>query len=156
MLVAIDTGILIRVVNRTDPQHTDVRAAVRTVHDRGDTMVTALQNMAEFWNVCTRPDTARDGYGLSVAGTARKARILERWFAILPDLTDTYQTWRRLVETHEVKGVQVHDARLVAWMTGHGISDILTLNARDFTRYPDIRPCTPAEVLAPPETTTEP
>jgi len=34
-----------------------------------------------------------------------------------------------------VSGVQVHDARLVAAMTVHGVTHILTLNPTDFARY---------------------
>jgi hypothetical protein len=39
---------------------------------------------------------------------------------------------------HRVSGAQVHDARLVAAMLAHGISHLLTLNDRDFTRYSSI------------------
>jgi predicted nucleic acid-binding protein len=39
---------------------------------------------------------------------------------------------------HEVSGVQVHDARLVAAMQVHGAARILTFNVKDFSRYMDI------------------
>ena len=55
MAVLADTGILVRLLERTDPQHAVVRQAVRTLRARGARLVTAPQNMAEFWNVCTRP-----------------------------------------------------------------------------------------------------
>jgi hypothetical protein len=35
-------------------------------------------------------------------------------------------------------GVQVHDARLVAAMLVHEVTYLLTLNKRDFMRYPGI------------------
>ena len=46
-----------------------------------------------------------------------------------------YPHWRRLVREAEVSGVQVHDARLVAWMQAYDINYILTLNPEDFRRY---------------------
>jgi hypothetical protein len=44
---------------------------------RVDELVMATQNLAEFWNVCTRPATARGGLGLSIAETDRRLSVLE-------------------------------------------------------------------------------
>lgn len=66
MLFLVDSGILLRLVNRSDAEHAKVRAALRLLKQRGDSLVTAAQNMSEFWNVCTRPASARGGYGLSL------------------------------------------------------------------------------------------
>ena len=52
------------------------------------------------------------------------------------------------VATHAVIGKQVHDARLAALMASYRLKRILTLNPRDFTRYPTIEPLTPTDVLA--------
>ena len=49
-----------------------------------------------------------------------------------------YPEWRKLLVQHEVKGIQVHDARLVAGMKIHGIDRILTYNQGDFKRYAGI------------------
>jgi predicted nucleic acid-binding protein len=143
MLVALDSGILLRVLHRTDPQHSAVRRAVRTLRGRGDTLVTAPQNVAEFWNVTTRPATARGGLGLSLQEAQHRLRIIERLFQVLPDQPAAYSIWKQLVSRHGVMGVQVHDARLVAWMESHAVSHILTLNAADFARYQTITALTP-------------
>ena len=153
MLVLLDTGILLRLLDRGDPLHGTVRGAVRSLRARGDTLVIAAQNAAELWNVCTRPATARGGLGLSVFETDRRLRILERLFPVVPDSAAAYHVWRGLLVTHGVQGVQVHDARLVAVMLLHGISHVLTLNGSDFSRYPGIVPVDPASLVAPPPTT---
>jgi predicted nucleic acid-binding protein len=75
----------------------------------------------------------------------RRVRLIERLVRILPDTADAYRKWRGLVVTHAVRGVQVHDARLVAWMLAHGVTHILTLNGTDFVRYPGITVLAPAE-----------
>jgi predicted nucleic acid-binding protein len=150
MLVLVDTGILLRLLDRADPQHADIRSAIRALKSRGDTFTTAPQNVAEFWNVCTRPASARGGYGLPVGETDRRVRLIERVIGVLPDTADAYRLWRQLVTNHAVQGVQVHDARLVAWMQAHGLTHVLTLNAADFARYAGITPLTPADVLASP------
>ncbi len=135
MRVLIDTGVLLRLLDRSDPLHAHIRQALRDLRGRGDVAVVSAQNIAEFWNVCTRPATARGGYGLSVAETDRRVRVLERLFPVLTENAGSYRIWRSLVVSHGVQGVQVHDAWLVAVMLAHGVDHILTLNAADFTRY---------------------
>jgi len=56
----------------------------------------------------------------------------------LPDSALTHSTWRQLVPAHNVLGVKVHDAWLVAAMKTHGVNQILTFNGSDFARYGDI------------------
>jgi predicted nucleic acid-binding protein len=147
MLVLLDTGILLRLANRADALHGVVRAAVRALKCRAETLVTASQNIAEFWNVCTRPATARGGFGLSIAETAKKLRLVERLVRVLPDTPASYPLWKQFVIAHSVSGVQVHDARLVALMTAQGVTHLLTLNAPDFNRYPGIVAISPGDLL---------
>jgi predicted nucleic acid-binding protein len=149
MLVLADSGILLRLVNRTDPLHSVVRAAVRIVRGRGDTIVSAFQNVAEFWNVCTRPASARGGLGLSVAETHKRLRLIERFVRIIRDTPAAYPLWKQLVVTNAVVGVQAHDARLIALMLVHGATHILTLNVADFGRYQGITAFSPQSVAIP-------
>jgi predicted nucleic acid-binding protein len=149
MLTANDTGILLRLLDRTDSNHGAIRQALRLLRARGDEPVTSPQNVAEFWAVCTRPMAARGGFGLSVQETERRVRLLERLFRVLPDSSAGYQVWRRLVVQYGVHGVQAHDARVVAWMQTYGITQLLTLNVSDFARYPGITASTPQDILSP-------
>jgi predicted nucleic acid-binding protein len=135
MRVLIDTGVLLRLLDRGDPAHAAIRQALRGLNSRGDLPVTAAENVAEFWNVCTRPASARGGYGPSVAETDKRLRLLERLFPVLTDVPGTYALWRQLVVAYGVQGVQVHDARLVALMQTHSLTHLLTLNPADFARY---------------------
>jgi len=65
---------------------------------------------------------------------------------LLPDSLATFKEWRRLVVTHSVNGVEVHDAKLVASMNTYGITHLLTFNVADFKRYPGIVVVSPADV----------
>jgi predicted nucleic acid-binding protein len=147
MLVLLDTGVLLRLLDRSDPLHATIRHAVRVLRSRGETLVFTAQNAAEFWNVCTRPHTARGGLGLSVTEAERRLRHIERIFRVLPDDGAAYSIWRNLLVKQAVRGVQVHDSRLVALMQAHGITHVLTLNGGDFARYPGIVPISPASLL---------
>jgi predicted nucleic acid-binding protein len=148
MDVLADSGILLRLLEPSDPLHTTIEQAVRVLHTRDDRIVIAPQNVAEFWNVCTRPPAARGGYGLSIAETNRRLTILESVFSVLAEPPTTYQLWRSLVVTHAVHGKQVHDARIVAVMQALGITHVLTLNDADFARYAGITAVTPASLVA--------
>jgi predicted nucleic acid-binding protein len=147
MTYLVDTNILLRFLNRADPDYTPTRAAVRILKARGDEVVTAAQNLAEFWNVLTRPTTARGGYGLSAGEAERRLNLIEHHFPLLPDSAAAYVEWKRLVVAYGVVGVQVHDARLVALMKVHGTSHVLTLNKSDFAGYSGITAVNPEDIL---------
>jgi hypothetical protein len=61
---------------------------------------------------------------LSSAETDARAKIIEASFRFLPDSAHVHAEWRRLVIQYSVAGVQVHDARLVASMLVHTVSNI--------------------------------
>lgn len=137
MSYLLDTNILIRLANPSDVDSIMVRSVVEGLIEQGESLCFAAQNLVEFWNVCTRP-IGKNGLGLSVAGTDAKATIVEARFRFLPDSVSVHSQWRRLVVQHSVSGIQVHDAKLAAFMMVHSVPKILTLNDRDFRRYTGI------------------
>lgn len=78
--------------------------------------------------------------------TEMRLRLLKRHFPVLPDSPSVYEKWKGLVLAHKVIGVNVHDARLVAAMLVHGITNILTANVKDFSRYPRISAVAPTKI----------
>src|SRR4051794_34527897 len=112
MQVLTDTGILLRLFEPSDPLYAIIDQAVNALRTRGDKLVTTWQNAAEFWNVCTRPATARGGLGLDTAEAGRRLRILESTFSLLADHPSAYTLWAGLIVAHAVQGKQVHDAKL--------------------------------------------
>ena len=144
-----DTNILVRVSQRADPSYGMVRAALISLRGAGARLCFTSQNLAEFWNVCTRP-APQNGYGLSIAETDRRAELIESSFTLLPDNEQVHTVWRRLVVVHSVVGVKVHDARLVAAMHVHGVAHLLTLDEQDFTRYSGITVVHPRQLASRP------
>lgn len=141
-----DTNILLRLLQRGDPDHSVVRSSLRTLQQRREEVCFLPQNLVEFWRACTRP-TSVNGFGLSVSETDRWAKVIERLFTLLPDRPEIHAQWRKLVVEYNVSGVQVHDARLAAAMHVHGLQHLLTLNAVDFNRYPNIVAVHPADIV---------
>jgi predicted nucleic acid-binding protein len=146
MPVLIDTNILLRFLEPSDPEYGLVREAVESLTARGESLCFASQNLVEFWNVCTRP-ISKNGLGLTPAQTDERATLIESRFRLFPDNERVHSEWRRLVFAHSVAGVQVHDARLVAAMMVHGVSRLLTLNDRDFGRYSGISAVHPRDIV---------
>lgn len=141
----IDTNILLRLSRLDDPRHQVIKAALKDLNGRGAGLYFSLQNIAEFWNVCTRP-AEHNGYGLSIAETNKFVEQLERTMTFLPDTERVYSIWRQLVLAKNVRGVQVHDARLAAIMQAYGLTHILTLNQPDFLRYTNIQAIHPSQI----------
>jgi predicted nucleic acid-binding protein len=142
----VDTGVLLRLVDTLAPDHLDARRAVKTLRARGDKLLVAPQNVAEFWNVSTRPQSARGGYGRSLEETERCVAFFERYATVLPETPAAYSEWRRLVTSYGVSGVAVYDARLVAVMLTSNVPHVLTLNPRDFERFEGVVVSTPADI----------
>jgi predicted nucleic acid-binding protein len=143
MVYLLDTGVLLRLFDRSDPNCPIIRRAIWDRRKAGDRFVVSVQNIAEFWNVSTRPASSRGGYGLTVTKAEQRLRVLERACVVVPDSQNLYPVWRRLITSRSVMGAKVHDARIVAWMMTHAISHIVTLNVPDFARYPEIDAVTP-------------
>jgi predicted nucleic acid-binding protein len=146
ILHLLDSNILLRLFHRSDPQHALVRHAVRTLWARGDRFCYTSQILGEFWNVCTRPGAARGGFGLSVAETDRRLRLIERLYFLLLDTSAVHAEWRRLLVAHAVTGVQVHDTRIVVAMSVHGVAHLLTFNGGDFARFSGVTAQHPRDI----------
>ena len=142
----VDSNILLRWVKPDDRDYPLVVSAIDAILADGGVLCYTSQNVAEIWNTCTRP-LDQNGFALSPRETDRRARAFEDKLQFLPDSVAVHQEWRALLVSHNVSGVQVHDARLAAAMRVHGIQRVLTFNERDFARYPDIQAVHPRALV---------
>jgi predicted nucleic acid-binding protein len=130
----VDTSILLRAFDANSENYRSIRRAFRNALEENTSLVVTVQNLAEFWNVATRP-LDKNGQGLSIERVKRRVEIIERFCEIVSEDAASYQHWKRIVEQYAVQGVKVHDARLVSVMIQSGLTSILTLNEADFERY---------------------
>lgn len=143
----IDTNILLRVASRSGTDYPLVDRALAHLAEQGTNLHYTLQNMAEFWNVMTRPKV-RNGFEFSLAEAEREIRVIELGMTLLPDNATVYSQWRKIIVQYGVSGVQVHDARLAAAMYVHGVTHILTLNVADFSRFAGLSALHPQNAAA--------
>lgn len=130
----LDANILLRLTNVADPQFAEADRAVNALHARGHRLCVTPQCLIEFRNVATRPADV-NGLGLSVPAAEVLMTGYEALFAMLDETPDIYPAWKALVSAAGVIGKQVHDARLAAVCSVHGVAAILTFNVRDFSRF---------------------
>ena len=149
MSYLLDTGILLRLINKHDALHPDVTLAVAMLAGHDEKLFETTQNIAELWNVSTR-SVQENGLGLSAADVLRCVELeIELTCVILREHRRHYAELKRLAAVHQFRGKQVHDARLVAAMLTWRVESILTLNERHFRRYgvEGIQVVTPQELL---------
>ena len=142
----IDTNVMWRRFAMGDSKYQITNFALDSLLLRGDTLNISSQNLIEFQAIATRPVEV-NGLGLTTRLAGHNALEMIELFTFLPDTPDIYPHWRRLVDDHDVKGNQVHDARIVAVMLSHNIMHIVTFNHSHFSRFTVIVALTPDSLI---------
>jgi predicted nucleic acid-binding protein len=140
----VDTNVILR-LSQPPNVAPKFHRAVRNLQARAVPLYVSFQNIAEYWNVSTRP-TVNNAQELPPAQVRKNLQIIEADFEIITEDRETYERWLQLVVDFKVVDRQVHDARLVAHMLVRGIPALLTSNTKDFTRYPQIQLLDPEQV----------
>lgn len=132
--ILLDTSALVALAVKTHPKNPFVVTTIARHNSLNHNFVIAPQCLYELFVVATRP-TNVNRLGKSPNDVIQDLELFEQAFPLIPDPPDIVQIWKRLVGQHQVSGKPAHDARLVAWMEGHSIHTVFTLNPKDFDRY---------------------
>jgi predicted nucleic acid-binding protein len=97
-------------------------------------LIVAPQCVYEFWVVATRP-VVNNGFGKSPAEANELLEQILNTFQQYDDPPGIVDEWQRLCVAYQIVGKRAHDARIVAYMRGHGIAELLTLNSEDFRSF---------------------
>jgi predicted nucleic acid-binding protein len=146
MRVLVDTNILLRSAQPNHPLCSQATHAVSKLIRQQDAVFFCAQNIAEFWNVATRP-ADRNGLGLSPEEVQQEVSNIEKTLTPLPDVPAIYGAWKQIVAAHKVEGVRVYDARLAAIMSVYSIESVLTFNSLDFERFSNVRVIHPSSLV---------
>ncbi|HEY0429213.1 MAG TPA: type II toxin-antitoxin system VapC family toxin [Pyrinomonadaceae bacterium] len=144
MSYLFDTNIFLRLAEKNSFERQTVLNALRKLRAKNEIVCYTPQVLAEFWNVYTRPQTARGGLGLKQ--TERKANLIQKYFQLLPENLNTFNEWRKLVLDYKISGVSVHDAKLAASMIAHNVQFLMTFNVKDFQRFPMVEVIHPKDI----------
>lgn len=146
MRILLDTNVVLRLGDRGHRMHDAALAAIDWLDANGHECVIVPQVLYEYWVVATRP-REDNGLGMPVADAEAAVSQWVAVFRLLLDERGVFSQWRELVVDNGVRGKNAHDARLVAAMRRHGVTDLLSFNKFDFIRFTAINVFTPAEVL---------
>ena len=146
MICAVDTNVLLRSIDVGHAVQQIALDAMIRLRRRGESLSIFPQNLIEFWAVATRP-VENNGLGLSIAQAEIELISLKTLFMLLLDTPQIFPEWERIVVQHKVSGKQAHDARLVAAMSVHNLTHLLTFNTDDFKRFTAITAINPQSIL---------
>lgn len=138
MSVLLDTNILISLMPVEREHSSLVHKTVRQLLTQGLILHIVPQNLYEFWTVCTRPVGPLNGLGFSTDEALQEINRVKEQFTLLADDQAIYPVWEQLVAEYRITGRRCFDARLVAAMKVHGLTEILTFNDRDFRQFSGI------------------
>lgn len=130
----LDTNVLLRDTDQSSAQHETARTALLNLASTAAPLFVASQVLVEFWAVASRP-MKENGLSLGAPEIERRIAAYLTAFDFVPDTSAIFDEWRRLANAYAPQGKPTHDARLVAAMKVHGLTHILTFNAKDFRRY---------------------
>ena len=136
-MILLDTNILTTAKQPERPQYNQVTNQVLQYIQQKEELIICPQNLYEFYVVATRP-LAQNGFGFSSDYAMNELQDLQNTYSFLNDPPDLFIHWQGIIQQYNTAGKKAHDAKLVAFMNGHGIKQIYTLNAEDFNRYSDI------------------
>ncbi len=146
MKALLDTNILLRAAQPSQPQATEIYKSLTILIEAGCQPCLVPQNIYEFWVVATRP-VSQNGFGLDSSKATQLANECISKFTLLKDERGIFVKWFSLVEQHSVMGKNAHDARLVAAMKRHDISCLITFNKSDFSRFSFVTALAPQDIL---------
>ncbi len=141
----LDTNILLRFCDPASSSHALARQSIAKLLAVGDQIYLTPQSLTEFWVVATRPPEA-NGLGWDTQKTRFEIEQLLDQFPLLVDTPAIFAHWLYLVTAQDIKGKKAHDARFVAIMQTHGITNLLTFNTDDFKSYSGIMLVHPSDV----------
>ena len=148
MRILVDTNLLVRITHFEHVQHPYAIKAIIDLKDAGHELCLVPQVIYEYWAVVTRP-LSQNGMSESIEDAKQNVEELLNYFTLHDDEPRIFDNWFKLVSEHDVKGKPTHDARLVAAMQLHQLQYLLTFNASDFKRFPDIIVLDPQSLTLP-------
>lgn len=132
--VLVDTNVLLEATAPARDLHSAGRGVFDEWPNRGVRLCLSGQVLREYLVVATRGAEV-NGLGLDIgAALDNIAAFLDR-SRFLPEDGAVAQRLREILRTVPCTGKRIHDANLVATGLVHGVTSLVTANARDFERF---------------------
>ena len=133
--VLLDTSLLAAASVEEHPGHPEAVAYLDRLTAEGAAGCISPQVCREFMVVLTRKPIGPRTFSVPEALAA--LAVWRSSCTLLKENEAVVAQWLGLLEKHDVRGKQVHEANLVAVMLTHGVTRLGTRNPADFERYGD-------------------
>ncbi|MBC8443330.1 type II toxin-antitoxin system VapC family toxin [PVC group bacterium] len=131
--VFVDTNVLVYSSLARSPLHGAAVQTLNSLRADGGELWISRQVLREYIAVISRPHATTLADPLATA--IGDVRAYQSLFRIAEDGPTVTGHLLSLLTAIPCLGKQVHDANIVATMLAHGLSQLLTHNTRDFSRF---------------------
>ena len=137
-MIAVDTNLLVH-AHRADSQfHEAARNAMRALAESRSPWSIPWPCVHEFLAIVTHPRIFDPPTLAAHAIAQLRAWMRSGGVQMLGELPDHLDTLAELLEASKVAGARIHDARIAALCTAHGVTELWTSD-RDFSRFTQVK-----------------
>jgi len=136
-MIAVDTNLLVYAHREDNPWHEAAYARIAELAEGRRPWVILWPCLHEFLAIVTHPRIYAPPTPLDAALDQVEAWVESPRLVLLSETEGYWPELRAAVQAGRVAGAQVHDARIAALCSAHGIDELWTAD-RDFSRFPGL------------------
>lgn len=134
-MIAVDTNLLVYAHRAESPWH---KAALKALESAArEEWGIPWPCVHEFLSIVTHPRVFSPPTPLADAREAVSSWLLAPTLRVLGETQDYWEHLSSLLESSQVVGPRIHDARIAALCLVHGVDELWTAD-RDFSRFPSV------------------
>lgn len=133
----LDTNILLTACDADREQHQACRALIESALAGQGMLFASGQVFREYLVVATRPKK-NNGLGMKPKNALENVTYFRQCIQILAETVSVADRLNVLVGRYKLNGKRIHDANIVATMLEHGLTQLVTLNPKDFSSIKEI------------------
>jgi toxin-antitoxin system PIN domain toxin len=137
-MIAVDTNILVYAFFRQQTNHLAAYEALREVAEAPERWAIPWPCVHEFLAVTTNPRIYTPVAAPADAMTAVRSWSQNLHCAFLSESPGYLDILLELLDSSQVRGGAIHDARIAALCLHHGVRELWTAD-RDFSRFPRLK-----------------
>lgn len=137
-MIAIDTNLLVYAHRRDSQWHEPAAKSLVALAEGNAAWALPWPCLHEFIAIATHPRIYDPPTPLGDAIAQVDAWLESPSVLVLSERGDYWSTAKEVFATAQIKGPQVHDARIVALCRSHGVRELWSAD-RDFTRFPGLQ-----------------
>lgn len=137
-MIAVDTNILVYAHRKESPFHRVAKTTVKSLATHDMPWCLPWPCVHEFINVVTNTRLFTDPTPLELAFGQIEAWLRTGKVHAINESQNHLETLRTISISGNIRGGQIHDARIAAICLQHGVTELWTAD-RDFSRYPKLK-----------------